>query len=77
MSGVIVSTCCFGASVCTGMFGDYEVIERLESYKYEVVALTDVVLLTWPRALFSFLVHPVVPVGCMPFTELRFLACCR
>ena len=44
------------------MFGDYEVIEKLDTFKYEVVALTDVVLLTWPRHLFSFLVHPVVPV---------------
>ena len=61
-----VSSCILHDVFCAGeypgMFGDYEVIEKLDTFKYEVVALTDVVLLTWPRHLFSFLVHPVVPV---------------
>ncbi len=44
------------------MFGDFEVIENLDSFKYDAVAVSDVTVLLCPRSVFAHLVHPVVPV---------------
>jgi hypothetical protein len=43
-----------------GMFGDYEAIERLDTFKNDIVAVTDTALLVWDREQFNMVVHPLV-----------------
>jgi hypothetical protein len=42
------------------MFGDYEAIERLDTFKNDIVAVTDTALLVWDREQFNMVVHPLV-----------------